>query len=134
MDTATATCLCGDIRVTAGLPSRWVAHCHCTLCQRGAGAGFVTWAGFAASGCEINDPHHRLRWFISSPGAERGFCEHCGSSLLFRSQRWPDELHITRANFTTALDREPQAHVFYDTHVNWIALADDLPRKNDPGA
>lgn len=134
MDTATASCLCGEVSITATLPSKWVAHCHCTQCQRGAGAGFVTWAGFASSGCQVNDPQHRLRWFVSSPGAERGFCGRCGSSLLFRSQRWPDELHITRANFSGPLDRAPQAHVFYDTHVDWIALADDLPRKGDPSA
>ena len=27
------------------------------------------------------------------------------------------------------LDREPQAHVFYDTHVPWVALHDALPKK-----
>ena len=47
MSTASARgqCLCGAVAFTAALPSKWVAHCHCTLCQRAHGAAFVTWVG-----------------------------------------------------------------------------------------
>ena len=27
------------------------------------------------------------------------------------------------------LDQAPAAHVFYDTHVAWLAVNDDLPKK-----
>lgn len=134
MTTARARCLCGDLIVTATLPSRWVAHCHCTLCQRAHGAGVVTWAGFDSNGCVIDDPQQHLRWYASSPGAERGFCSRCGASLLFRSDRWPGELHITRAHFIDPLDREPQVHVYYDSHAEWLIVGDRLPRKNDPAS
>jgi hypothetical protein len=124
-------CLCGDLGFTAELPSKWVAHCHCTQCQRGSGAAFVTWVGLDAAHATIDDPHARLRWFDSSPGAERGFCMRCGSSPFFRSARWPGELHVTLANFLDPVDRAPQAHVFWDTHVHWVQLDehDGLPRK-----
>lgn len=130
MDSAHGRCLCGDIQFTAELPSKWVAHCHCTMCQHGSGAAFVTWVGMEQSRCRIDDPQQRLHWYASSPGAERGFCSRCGSSMFFRSQRWPGEIHITRANFDTPLDRAPQAHAFWDTHVDWVTLGDDLPRKS----
>ena len=130
MTTAHGRCLCGDIQFTATLPSKWVAHCHCTMCQRAHGAAFVTWVGLEAASCRLDDPEQRLRWYPSSPGAERGLCGRCGSTLFFRAERWPGELHVARANFDTAIDREPQAHVFWDTHVDWLASgADDgLPR------
>lgn len=96
------------------------------------GAAFVTWVGVAAGSARIDDIDSRLQWFESTPGAERGFCSRCGSTLFFRSQRWPGELHVARSNFTTPLDREPQAHAFDDTRVDWVHLADDLPRKPDP--
>jgi len=125
-----STCLCGGVRITGTLPSLWLAHCHCSQCQRAHGAAFVTWIGMRADGCTVHDGEHLLRWYASSPGAERGFCSRCGSSLAFRSTRWPDELHLAVANLTSAADRAPQAHVFWDTHVDWVALADDgLPRK-----
>lgn len=130
MTTATGSCLCGDLRFTATLPSKWMAHCHCTLCQRAHGAGVVTWVGFEANQVGIDDPQARLQWYESTPGAERGFCRRCGSTLFFRSARWPGELHIVRSNFATPLDREPQLHVFHDTRAPWLPIADDgLPRQ-----
>lgn len=131
MSTVHGRCLCGDLAFSGELPSKWVAHCHCTQCQRGSGAAFVTWVGLDAARARIEDPHDRLRWFDSSPGAERGFCTRCGSSPFFRSSRWPGELHVTLANFETPVDRAPQAHVFWDTHVDWVRLDenDGLPRK-----
>jgi hypothetical protein len=122
-------CLCGDLGFNADLPSKWVAHCHCTLCQRASGAAFVTWVGLDDGRCRIDDPQGRLRWFKSSERGERGFCSRCGSTLFFRSPRWPGELHVTLANIDGPADRQPQAHVFWDTHVDWIELADALPRK-----
>ena len=54
-------CLCGAVRFAAQLPSRWVAHCHCSRCQRAHGAGFVTWAGFEVSRVTITDLTDALR-------------------------------------------------------------------------
>lgn len=134
MSIARGSCLCGAVQFRANTPSLWMAHCHCSLCRRAHGAAFVTWVGFAVERCRIDDLRSTLRWYESTPGAERGFCAHCGSTLFFRSQRWAGELHIVRANFDDELDREPQAHVFYDTHVAWLALNDALPKKGVPGA
>ena len=132
MTTARGRCLCGDIQFLAQLPSKWVAHCHCTMCQRSSGAAFVTWVGVDDRQCVIEDPHQRLRWYCSSDQGERGFCSRCGSTLMFRSARWAGELHLTLANFLEPVDRAPQAHVFWDTHVDWVApdREDGLPRKN----
>lgn len=131
MNPASGRCLCGDVQFTAQLPSKWVAHCHCTMCQRNSGSAFVTWVGLDAGQCRIDDPDHRLHWYRSSDQGERGFCLRCGSTLFFRSPRWPGELHVTLANFLDPVDRAPQAHVFWDTHVDWVKLddKDGLPRK-----
>lgn len=124
-------CLCGDVRFTATWPSLWVAHCHCSMCRRAHGAAFVTWFGMAEDCARIDDDAGSLRWYPSSPGAERGFCARCGSSLFFRSARWPGELHIALANLEGEPDQAPMAHVFWDTHVDWAAVdpGDGLPRK-----
>lgn len=126
---AAGSCLCGGVRFVARLPSKWVAHCHCTRCQRAHGAAFVTWAGFEAAAVAIDDDAALLSWFVAPEGGSRGFCSRCGSPMFFRSERWPGELHLARALFTDPLDRAPQAHAFADTQVDWVALADDLPRQ-----
>ncbi len=122
-------CLCGAVRFTATLPSLWCAHCHCTQCQRFHGAPLVTWVGFAAAGFRLVAGEHSLRWYRSSAPAQRGFCGDCGSSIFFQSERWPGEMHVALGNLLEPLDREPEAHVHYDSHVGWLELADDLPRK-----
>ena len=125
-------CLCGGLRFAIGLPSLWCAHCHCSMCQRAHGSAFVTWVGVAQARFLLGEGAP-LRWYASSPGAERGFCGDCGSSLLFRSTRWPGEVHVTLANLHGPIDRAPQAHVFYDRHVDWVQLGDALPRKGAGG-
>jgi len=126
--TARGSCLCEGVRFGVRLPSKWVAHCHCTRCQRAHGAAFVTWVGVQVAAADIADPERLLRWYEGDAGGSRGFCSHCGSPMFFRSERWPGELHIARALFAGPIDRDPQCHAFHDTHVDWVALADSLPR------
>lgn len=132
MSIARGTCLCGAVAFAAELPSKWVAHCHCSLCRRAHGAAFVTWVGMEAARCTIDDAQGRLHWFESSAEGRRGFCARCGSTLFFRSSRWPDELHIVLANFHDPVDRMPQAHVWWNSHVDWAGVdpGDGLPRKS----
>lgn len=129
---ARGACLCGGVSFSAALPSKWVAHCHCTRCQRAHGAAFVTFVGVEEQRVQLRDPDHLLRWYQAKEGGSRGFCSTCGSPMFFKALSWPGELHIARALFTDPVDREPQAHAYYDTHVGWVALGDDLPRKPAP--
>lgn len=137
--TGHGACLCGAVRFEVAWPSLWMAHCHCTMCRRAHGAAYVTWFGvdetrarILDAGAAAGDP--ALRWHASSPGAERGFCARCGSSMFFRSARWPGELHIALGTLDGEADRTPQAHVFWDTHVDWASVdaGDGLPRKAAP--
>jgi hypothetical protein len=115
-------CLCGGVGFTASLPSKWCAHCHCSMCRKTHGAGYVTWVGFEQKQVKFLRGEEQLAWHESSPGAERGFCQKCGSSLFFRSQRWDGELHIALACINGKIDRQPQANVFFDNHVDWMPI------------
>jgi hypothetical protein len=131
---ARGSCLCGGVSFTAGLPSKWAAHCHCTRCQRAHGAAFVTWVSVDEARVELRDPANLLRWHVAEAGGSRGFCSKCGSPMFFKAAPWPGELHIARALFIDPVDREPQVHAYYDTHVSWVTPADDLPRKPAPSS
>ena len=126
-------CLCGTVRFEVGLPSKWCAHCHCSMCRRYHGAGYVSWAGFSSDRFRITEGSESLSWYDSSEQAQRGFCSNCGSSMLFRSDRWPDEVHVALGVLDGPVDKPPQAHVFHENHVNWIVMDDTIPRIK-PGA
>lgn len=79
--TATGSCLCGAVRFAVRGPLHPVSICHCAMCARSA-----TSVG-AYTACAPDDlaiEGRKLRWFRSSPVAERGFCSACGSQLFWR--------------------------------------------------
>ena len=125
-------CLCGAIRFEVAPPTKWCAHCHCSICRRAHGAAFVTWFGVDESQFEMTSGDEQLAWYRSTPPARRGFCSRCGSTLFFESDDWPGEIHIALANMDGPIDREPGAHVFFDTHVAWVEIGDDLRRLGEP--
>lgn len=130
---AVGSCLCKAVTFLAALPALWVAHCHCTRCQRAHGAPFVTWVGFPEHAVEITSAEGALRWYETAEGAGRGFCGHCGSPMFFRSPRYPGELHIARALFHNDLVQRPTSNVFFGSHVPWAVDVHGLPVEPDPG-
>lgn len=127
-DTVTGGCLCGSVEFELRLPSKWCAHCHCSLCRRAHGAGYVTWAGFESDHFILKKGDHHLRWYESSQGARRGFCGTCGSTMLFESERWPGETHIAMACIDGPIDRIPGANAFFDNHVGWMPIDHGLEK------
>ena len=108
------------------LPSIWCAHCHCNMCKKAHGAGYVTWVGFKQEQVTFSADNDQLIWYESSAGAQRGFCQQCGSSLFFRSEKWAGELHIALGVIDDEIDRKPQANVFFDNHVDWMPIDESL--------
>ena len=120
-------CLCGAVKFTIKLPTKWVAHCHCTRCQRANGAAFVTWVGVDEENAQIHNELGHQRWYLDRTSSKCGFCSKCGSPMFFQSNRYLGELHIARALFLDKVDRLPETNVFYDTHVDWINDVEKLP-------
>jgi hypothetical protein len=129
---AEGSCLCGEIRYRVPVPPLWVAHCHCSMCRRAQGAGFVTWFGVPGHKFSFVGPGDRLRIYRSSPDATRSFCGRCGTPLFFESKHWPGELHVTFASLDpqVAATLQPQVHAYWSSRVPWIELGDHLPRKD----
>ena len=120
------TCLCGAVHFQADLPSKRCAHCHCSMCRKAHGAGYVTWVGFESDHFRLITGDHHLSWFESSNGARRGFCSDCGSTMLFEAERWPGETHVALACIDDPIDRKPQANSFFDAHVDWMPIDEAL--------
>jgi hypothetical protein len=79
---ATGGCLCGGVRYEVNGTLRPVIMCHCTQCRR------MTGHFMAATAARLADfrlvAQEPLRWYRSSPQAERGFCGRCGSTLFWK--------------------------------------------------
>jgi hypothetical protein len=128
--TSKGSCLCNQVQFEIDLPTKWVSHCHCSLCRKAHGAGYVTWLG-------VEDNHFRLlsdaaliQWYQSSSPAKRGFCKNCGSTLFFKSAKWPRETHIVLANMNMPIDKAPAANVNFSSHVDWMPIDKTIVTKN----
>ncbi|MFT5139299.1 MAG: hypothetical protein ACI9H8_001528 [Lysobacterales bacterium] len=124
------SCFCGAVRFNFEFPSIWCSHCHCSMCRKVHGAGYVTWVGFDNTYFHLEKGKQELSWFESSPGASRGFCSKCSSSMFFRSEQWPGELHVALACLDGPVDRQPKTNAYHNSHVDWMPLDDALKAFN----
>ena len=72
-----------------------------------------------------------LTWYESSKGAQRGFCNRCGSSMFCNNDDHENVIDITLASVHGGIDRKPRAHVFYDCRASWVTIDDDLKKLGD---
>jgi hypothetical protein len=121
-------CLCGRVRFEASMPSLFCAHCHCSICRRSHGAGYVTWFAVPRAQLRITEGESELVRYQSSEHGTRAFCGRCGSSLFFESTLGGDRVDIALANMEGPIDREPQLHAFFDCRADWVTVGDSLPR------
>ncbi len=127
-------CFCGAVRFEIELPTLYCAHCHCSMCRRAHGAGFVTWVGVPRSQFRTLGGDDALVHYRSSEHGTRGFCGICGSTLFCESTRHADRVDVVLANIDGPIDRTPQLHAYFDNRADWIALDDRLPRLNEDGS
>ncbi|GGY06278.1 GFA family protein [Paludibacterium paludis] len=114
----TGRCLCGAIHYRVSGPPLTVDHCHCASCRKASGAPFVTW--FTARAFDVDWRGAPLAWYVSSVGAERGFCGRCGSTLAYRHDAEPEEIDITVATLDHPQSLTPEHHLCWREHLPWV--------------
>jgi hypothetical protein len=110
------------------MPTLFCGHCHCSMCRRCHGAAFVTWFAVARDQFVLEAGQGDLVRFASSEHGARSFCGRCGSSLFCESGKHPDQIDVVLANMAAAIDRPPQAHIYFDDRADWVSVDDGLPR------
>ncbi len=103
------SCLCGAVAFEIHGAMAPALACHCGQCRKSTGHYWVS------SQINADDLHFTqqdgLRWYQSSPEAERGFCAVCGSSLFWRM---PSEgkISIAGGSVETPTDITIKEHIF----------------------
>ena len=126
--TVNGSCFCGAVRFEVDLPTLFCAHCHCSMCRRNHGAGYVTWFAVAPAQLVVESGADHLARYESSVHGSRSFCRRCGSSLFCESTHYPDRIDIALGAMHEPIDREPELHVYFDSRAPWITVGDQLPR------
>jgi hypothetical protein len=119
-------CFCGFVRYVAQGARFFETNCHCSTCRQVSGAPFVAWFSIPASGFSVVSGE--LARFASSEHGERTFCPRCGTPITFRSSDFPDQIDITTCSLEDPEKVPPKDHTYVRSQLEWIKLADGLPR------
>lgn len=81
MISAKATCLCGEVKITAKEINPKFSVCHCETCREWGGGPFFA----VQSGTSVEiEGSKKVKTYASSPWACRGFCSECGTHLFYK--------------------------------------------------
>lgn len=127
---ASGSCLCGKVVYAVNGPLSDVIYCHCAQCRKTSGHYF------AATSCKREHLNitvdEGLRWFQSSPEAQRGFCNRCGSSVFWSHKDAPT-ITIAPGSLDLPTGLKAAVHIFVADASDYYTIDDGLPQHADYG-
>ncbi len=122
----TGGCLCGGVRYSVEGALREVRACHCSQCRRTSGH-FVAATSAPKSALSFLQGD-TLRWYRSSPAAERGFCSNCGGNLFWRPLEG-ELISISAGTLDTPTHLKIAEHIFVADKSDYYTINDEVPMK-----
>ena len=121
----TANCLCGGIKFKTKGHHRDIHNCHCIQCMKTHGHH----AAYTAVKLDNIKFYKKktLKWFKSSKGAKRGFCNKCGASMFFKSIG-SKEMHISAGMFNRPVKLKTEMNIFVKNKLEYYKLDNRLPK------
>ena len=123
-------CLCEAVSFEIEEDFLAVTHCHCGQCRRHHGAAFSSHGGVPEDRVTVKDPAAVLRDYRSG-AVVRSFCSRCGSSLFWRSDRYPGHLEVAIGALDDGPGLEAVAHIHVQSKASWHRITDDLEQFPD---
>lgn len=122
----TATCLCGQLKITLdGDPAR-VNMCSCTECQRRSGSAFQLGAFFDEGQIKTveGDSSIYTRTGGSGNGIDLHFCPTCGVSVYFRPAARPAVVGVHGGCFADRGFPAPNTAGWTQDKHDWVVVPD----------
>jgi hypothetical protein len=123
----TGSCLCGGVRFTLSGKLRNSVACHCVQCRKTSGH-YVSATQVRPEQLDITH-NETLAWYQSSPKAERGFCNLCGSSLFWRHVDDGGAVSIMSGTLDGATGITTEKHIFTAFKGDYYDIADNVPQR-----
>lgn len=128
MTNRTASCSCGQLRITcAGEPVR-ISICHCLECQKRTGSIFATQARFPRE--QVAAEGRTSEWTRigdSGGSATFHFCPVCSSIVYWEPAEMPDFVMVAVGAFADPGFPPPRVSVYGDRQHPWALAAGQLP-------
>lgn len=121
------SCLCGSVQYDLTGPLRNSVACHCHQCRKTSGH-YVSATQVGPDQLHITQVGD-LRWYQSSPEAQRGFCGTCGSSLFWRHQGDNGRTSVMSGTLDGATGITTEIHIFTSAKGDYYDIPDNVPQR-----
>ncbi len=118
-------CLCGAIDYKVSGELRPIMYCHCEQCRRTSGH-FVAATACRPEQLDIGGEDN-IKWYRSSPSAERGFCKNCGSNLFWRPEHGK-HWSIWAGSLDRPTGLKTARHIYVHMKSDYYEIDDGLPQ------
>ena len=124
----TGGCLCGEVRYEADVFLKSGFYCHCTMCQKSSGAPAEI--GIPIKAGTLDFTKGEPKFYVSSDLGKRGFCERCGSRLVWKSNDPANDswTNLSVCSLDNPEEARPNMHTHVKTQLSWYEVADQLPK------
>jgi len=118
----TASCSCGQLRITVHGEPRGVGVCHCLACQRRTGSVFAALASFAAPYEVEGRAIEYLRTGDQGARFVFRFCPVCGTNLFHTEEGVDGRVGVAVGAFADPAFPPPRVSVYDCRRHPWVRL------------
>ena len=121
MTTRTATCACGQLRVTCSGDPAMTSLCHCLDCQKRTGSTYGVAAFFPRAAVVAEGAFQTYRRSADSGFAVNfRFCPRCGSTVFWEPERKPEAIAVAVGAFADPTFPAPSQSVYNQRRHAWV--------------
>jgi hypothetical protein len=127
MQTRTASCCCGQLRIEVRGEPGGVGVCHCLACQRRTGSVFAALAGFRPPYTVLGQATEYVR--VGDQGAKFRFrfCPVCGTTVFHTEEGYEDRsVSVAVGTFADPGFPPPQDSVYECRKHRWVQLPPNI--------
>ncbi|MDX2481511.1 MAG: GFA family protein [Desulfuromusa sp.] len=122
----TGSCMCGAVQYEISKRPLLVVNCHCTICRKGNGSSFSTYASVLASSFSITKGDKTLQGFALGEKGEKNFCRVCGSPIFNKNKKYPGFYMVHYGSLNMPNNVEPSVNVFFEDKLPWVCSIEQL--------
>jgi hypothetical protein len=118
-----ASCSCGQLRLTVSAEPIRISICHCLACQRRTGSTFGAQARFTKASVQVTGQSSTYVR-ISNPGNKLTFhfCPACGATVHYELEGQEDRVAVPVKAFADPAFPAPRFSVYESRMHSWLGL------------
>lgn len=123
--------MCQSVKYEIRGDCRDIIACHCNECRKASGH-FTAATATRPENLKLIE-RQGLKWYRSSPIAQRGFCSNCGATLFWKPDSG-DRVSIYVGTIDGDTELQLSSHIYVEEMGDYYKIEDGTPQFSKDGA